>query len=223
MPSSQDHTSAEKVAEPVIKKRQFGPHRQTRNQTCELSLRKTVLSRQRRESQEVDLQEDSTVIPEQTMTVTWRVPINAFPNINEHTITKLDIALGLYRYGSPENSKSVVVKPIGQSSQRHIKLDVFGKQIYTGHIQFRAPKTSGIFVFRLYDRTSSETAVETLGTSCRFVNELFDMDVTNMLIRANDGFLPNKMAADNLTALLQLKCTVEGMRNAGRFDILMHL
>jgi hypothetical protein len=159
-----------------------------KNQFCEIILRK-VSGAGRGLTKETALFEDSSVVPEQTITVDWSAPLNGFPHHDERSITKADLAVGLFRYGSPENSKAVIAKPLSQSSNKAIRLDKFGNKAYSGSIQFRSPKTAGCFVFRLYDRTSPESMVETLSTSVRFINELYDNDVTSMLLRGIEGFV----------------------------------
>lgn len=62
-----------------------------------------------------------------------------------------------------------------------------------GKIQFRAPKTAGCFVYRLFDKSSSDLVMETLATSVRFFNELYDGDVTLMLVRSYDGFMVSEL------------------------------
>lgn len=121
--------------------------------------------------------------------IEWSIPLNGFPEHDRTSIQDLDLAVGLFRYGSPENSKSVITKPLSQSSARSTRQDAYGKTVYVGKIQFRAPKTAGCFIYRLFDRSTVERVMDTLGTSVRFFNELYDGDVTLMLLRSSEGFV----------------------------------
>lgn len=125
--------------------------------------------------------------------IEWSIPLNAYPELDENSIQSVDFAIGLFRYGSPENTKSVITKSLAQSSARSIRQDTYGKTVFIGKIQFRAPKTAGCFVFRLFDKSSSDCVTDTLGTSVRFFNELYDGDVTLMLTRSYDGFVVSNL------------------------------
>ena len=48
---------------------------------------------------------------------------------------------------------------------------MFGNDVYRGKVQFHAPKSAGVFVYRLFDNQSREKSMYTLGTSLAFVVE----------------------------------------------------
>ncbi len=44
-------------------------------------------------------------------------------------------------------------------------------------------------MYRLFDKTSNDHVADTMATSVRFFNELYDGDVSLMLTRSFDGFM----------------------------------
>lgn len=200
-------------------KKSFGPTRTTFHQDCELLCFRLPATRSGRDASkdEIPLEVDASISTEQNLVIEWRIPCSRFPSHTEATLFKeKDLAMGLFRLGSPDNLRSVVSKSIAASSQRRLAVDMFGNKQFRGRLAFRSPKTAGCFVFRLFDRSTPESAVTTLGTSSRFWNVLYDGDVTNMLLRSFEGFRPRRLCSDNNTALIQLRATIEGMKNAGR-------
>jgi hypothetical protein len=54
------------------------------------------------------------------------------------------------------------VGPLSNSTIR--TKDIFGNIIIKGRLQFHAPKAAGKFVYRLFDQTTKERTLITLGT-----------------------------------------------------------
>jgi DNA polymerase sigma len=107
------------------------------------------------------------------------------------------LSIALQRFGSGSNTQCIVTK--------HAR---GGANDFKGHVVFTAPKSAGIFVYRLFDDSTPETAVETLAASPAFHVCLTGKDLGNSLRVALDSF---KKGGIECPGFVQLKSTLEGL------------
>ena len=81
-----------------------------------------------------------------------------------------------------------------------------------GRIPFHAPKAAGQFVFRLFDQSTKEKMLKTLGTSPMLVVKIYDFDVTSNLRFCYDSFEDKTY----LKGVSQLQSIIIGMCNDGK-------
>ena len=155
----------------------------------------------------------AVVRPSGAMTVVWQLPEKVFFDPENK-----DLCVGLVRYGSLSNSPCVVAKSLGQlacsggsSGTVHTK-DMFGNVIVKGRIPFHAPKAAGLFVYRLFDQSSKDRMLITLGTSPMFSVEIQDHEVTSNLKFCFESFRDSS----DIKGVTQLQSTVVGMCNSGK-------
>ena len=85
-------------------------------------------------------------------------------------------------------------------------------RLCSGRIPFHAPKAAGPFVYRLFDQSSKEKMLVTLGTSPLFAVRIFDFEVTSNLRFCFEAF-EDKCHMKGVT---QLQSIITGMCNSGK-------
>jgi uncharacterized membrane-anchored protein YjiN (DUF445 family) len=176
---------------------------------------KLVISMQANRHNEVICSNDGTSIrPGWHMAVTWELPIALVDKIIDGGNGKEELVIGLLRYGNSTNCPGIVTKKIELNSSRSTtrKINDEGIHVYTGKIQFHAPKSAGAFVYRVYNNLTKETTMQTIATSLSFHVDLSDADVTNNLKFVVDSFVDKAYQR----SISQLTSTLVGMRNSGR-------
>ena len=128
--------------------------------------------------------------PNERMQVTWQHHVEtagrqAYPP---------RLAIALQRYGSATNTQSIVAKRCRNNETR-------------GSIQFTAPKSAGMFVYRLFDDSTPETSVETLASSAPFQVYLAGNHLQNSLQIAAESL---EKSGSESVGLAQLKSTLDG-------------
>ena len=83
---------------------------------------------------------------------------------------------------------------------------------HTGRIQFHAPKAAGQFVYRLFDQSTKEKTLCTIGTSPLLIVRIYDFEVTSNLRFCYDSFEEKAY----LKATSQLQAIIIGMCNSGK-------
>ena len=118
------------------------------------------------------------------------------------------IVIGLVRYGSYTNSPCIVAKPIDRAPR------LFRDEcLYKGQIVFHAPKSAGQFVYRMFDQSGKEAALNTLASSPPFSVELMgDEDVSTNLMHVLTAFDDGD---NKLKGLSQLPSVLRGIRGGG--------
>jgi hypothetical protein len=81
-----------------------------------------------------------------------------------------------------------------------------------GRLPFHAPKAAGPFVYRLFDQSTKDKMLVTLGTSPLFAVRIFDFEVTSNLRFCYEAF-QDKFHIKGVT---QLQSIVIGMCNSGK-------
>jgi len=149
-----------------------------------------------------------SVSPGFHMNVKWQLPLKelmANPDGN--------FCIGLVRYGSPTNNPCIIAKRIdlsGRATMRTVSKD--GIEMLGGSIQFHAPKSAGVFVYRFFDQSTKERTMITLATSTSFAVDLTDVDVTSNLKNCVECFQDRA----HQKGLNQFSSTIKGMRNSGK-------
>jgi hypothetical protein len=67
--------------------------------------------------------------------------------------------------GAGSNNPCIVAKSLQKGSRIVKTTDMFGNEVVQGRVQFHAPKSAGVFVYRIFDNSSRERAMVTHGTS----------------------------------------------------------
>lgn len=203
-------TDKPKEPEPVsIPEKSIAPKgpqfRTTRNRCARLSI---SMNQQGRRDQDIICTENNNAVrPGWHMTVHWEMPLSELKK------SETDYVIALLRLGSPTNSSSIVSKHVESNSKTTtVGIDNNGVQVVKGKIPFHAPKSAGIFVYRLFDQATKDKIFVTLGTSMAFKVDLLDLDVTTSLKFCVDLF----QEKSHQRAISQLRTTVVGMRNSGR-------
>lgn len=147
-----------------------------------------------------------TLRPAMNMTVVWSLPA-------AELAPEADIVVGLVRYGSYTNSPCIVAKGIDKKAKP--VMDSTGRRnMMQGHIPFHAPKAAGLFVYRMFDQSTKETALQTMATSAPFSVDLVDFDV-NLNLR----FIHETLTEDSkIKGLAQMPAVLKGIKNNGRID-----
>lgn len=188
--------------EPI--KKPAGLYRITRNQSGSISI---YVSGKNGADILLDIDE-LQLKPGTFMDIKWELPRSVYSD-RAHE----DLSLGLVRYGAGSNFPCIVAKSLAKNSRSTVKTaDMFGNEVVQGRVQFHAPKSAGVFVYRIFDNSSKERAMVTYGTSISFIVELADVDVTMNLKHALDSFEVKAYAR----GLTQLNSTVKGMRTPGK-------
>ena len=88
----------------------------------------------------------------------WSLPLDIYKSTRA-------LSIALQWYGALTNDQNIVSKRIKASEATNTD----SAAVAMGDIQFFTPKSAGIFVFRLYDAGSDESALYTLNTSGYFI------------------------------------------------------
>lgn len=154
---------------------------------------------------------NSPLGPNQPMIVEWELPFDLMDKYNKGQGT---LVLGLIRMATASNNSCVVAKKISESkkmSTSDIPGSVNGKLI-KGDLNFFAPKAAGTYVFRIFDNSTKDAAINTIATSQPFVVQISGRDVTTNLRYAMD--LLKKQDSETM-GLVSLRSAVEGMAGPG--------
>ena len=144
------------------------------------------------------------------MEIGWTLPAEEFMGPQA---TGADFVVGLVRYGAGTNSPGIVSKSVGKVGRGITRTrDMFGNEIVKGKIQFHAPKSAGVFIYRLFDQQNKGKSMYTLGTSTAFIVELGDTDITLNLRHSLDSFLDGA----NSRGLTQFISTIKGLHGPGK-------
>jgi hypothetical protein len=180
-------------------------YRYTRNQEGVL----LISMRSKKSREDIIFDTDGAVMrPGGPMVVLWELPERIYFDAQNE-----DLRVGLVRYGSLSNSPCVVAKQLGKLSNSTVRTkDMFGNNIVKGKLQFHAPKAAGTFLYRMFDQSSKDRALITLGTSPSFSVVLQDIDVTSNLKFCWEAFRDG----NNMRGITQLQSTISGMTNSGK-------
>jgi len=137
-----------------------------------------------------DKSSDSNVFsPNDRMVVSWQHAGKSRPGFAPR------LAIALQRYGSATNTQSIVAKRCRNNDT-------------SGNIQFTAPKSAGVFVYRLFDDSTPETSVETLAASEPFLVFLTGSHIQSSLNIAAESL---EKSGSESVGLAQLKSTLDGI------------
>jgi hypothetical protein len=150
--------------------------------------------------------------PNHPLIVEWEIPFEVMDRYSKGQGT---LVLGLIRMASASNNSCVVAKKISESKKTSIS-DIPGsadRKLIGGDINFFAPKAAGVYVFRLFDNSTKDAAVNTIATSQPFVVQISGRDVTSNLRYAMDLL---KKPDSEIMGLVSLRSAVEGMAGPGQ-------
>lgn len=191
----------------TVAKKPVGIYRVTKNQTGTINI--SFQMKKGSADQKLNM-EGTPLRPGTYMEVDWELPVEEFYG---QAARDADFVIGLVRYGAGSNSPGVVSKSLDKHSKGTGRSkDMFGNDVMKGRVQFHAPKSAGVFVYRLFDAQSKERSMYTLATSIAFVVELGDTDVTTNLRHSLDSLLDKAYAR----GLVQLNSTIKGLRGPGK-------
>ena len=185
--------------------------RTTRNQPGKLVVTMGRASRGRDgDSTQVVDRDGTSVRPACNMTVSWQVNSSDVPDFYDG-----EYVIGLVRYGSPFNSPCIITKlvDISRDNARKTERKAGSKIIHAGRVYFYAPKSAGLFVYRLFDQSTKEKCHATLGTSVSFQVNLTDIDVTAIVKQCAES-LADKSTV--LKGVSQLCSSIKCLRNSGK-------
>lgn len=145
--------------------------------------------------------------PNQGMTVTWELP-ETF--INSADSGKVNLVIGLSRFGSAINSPCIIAKQIGRFFESFT--DSLGQLFVRGKISFYAPRSAGRFAYRLFDQSSTEKSRITLATSSDYFVELDEPNLDFSLKFVHDLFEDKKEKNSPFKAVSQFTTLIESIR-----------
>jgi hypothetical protein len=150
--------------------------------------------------------------PNHPLIVEWEMP---FEVMDRYTKGQGTLVLGLIRMATASNNSCVVAKKISESKKTSVSAipgSADGKLI-RGDINFFAPKAAGVYVFRLFDNSTKDAAINTIATSQSFLVQINGRDVTTNLRYAMDLL---KKPDSEIMGLVSLRSAVEGMAGPGQ-------